>query len=226
MIGSAVDLGFLICHIEEGSPGLSVNLVSIDQLSSDDQRGDDFRANERTAPRRSTLIVLRVLDGPELDPSAIASDLSAGGAFVRTSTELETGTRLRLELELPTDTRPIEVSARVVRVTPSGLGVRFEELSARDRARLRAHAGYNEMDEAIVRLQQQLGDLIPGNLLPLGEISEIENILSAADLRMLDAVVLAPGRGFQPQNCRIADVSFENHSPDDPQSATLTLGGT
>ncbi len=182
-------------------------------------------SQERSAPRRSTLVQVRVLEGPDLGDGALVSDLSSGGAFLRTETRVEEGARLRLQLELPTDTRPLEVVARVVRSTANGVGVRFEEISARDRARLRSHAGYAEMDDAIVRLQRQLGDLIPGNLLPLGELSEIENILRLADLRMIDTTVLIPGRGFEPRTCRIARVELDPLDNDDPESAKLALEG-
>ena len=37
--------------------------------------------------------------------------------------------RLRLSLEIPTDPKPIVTTARVVRTTHEGLGVRFEEVS-------------------------------------------------------------------------------------------------
>src|SRR5690348_12202048 len=124
----------------------------------------------RISPRRRTLARVRLFEGPALGDGTVATDLSADGAFLRGSRPAlaARGERLRLSLEIPTDPRPIELSARVVRVTSEGVGVRFEEVSARDRARLRAHAGFYEMDEAIVRVQRALGDVIPGNLLPLG----------------------------------------------------------
>ncbi|HYO11795.1 MAG TPA: hypothetical protein VE685_01200, partial [Thermoanaerobaculia bacterium] len=46
----------------------------------------------------------------------------------------------------PTLPKPIVVTARVVRSSHEGIGVRFEEVSARDRALLRSHAGFYEMD--------------------------------------------------------------------------------
>src|SRR5215207_10025822 len=132
---------------------------------------------ERRSPRRRTLTNVRILEGPELGGGLRATDLSADGAFLRTPLAVAPDVRLRLSLEIPTDPRPIVVTARAVRSSPEGIGVRFEEVSSRDRARLRAHAGFYEMDEAIVRVQRALGDLIPGNLLPLGEPSEIRTIL-------------------------------------------------
>lgn len=162
---------------------------------------------ERRSPRRRTLAEVKVLEGPELGRLLQATDLSADGAFLQTPTAVPRDVRLRLSLAIPTDPRPILATARVVRTTHEGLGIRFEEVSARDRARLRSHAGFYEMDEAIVRVQRALGDLIPGNLLPLGEASEIEAILRSAVERRLPVTVIQPGRGFKPLSCRI--VVFE-----------------
>jgi ubiquinone/menaquinone biosynthesis C-methylase UbiE len=165
----------------------------------------------RISPRRRTLARVRLFEGPALGDDTVATDLSADGAFLRGSRPVRSATRgerLRLSLEIPTDAQPIELSARIVRVTQDGVGVRFEEVSARDRARLRAHAGFYEMDEAIVRVQRALGDVIPGNLLPLGERSEIEMILRSAVDRGAPMTVVQPGRGFKPLECRL--LAFED----------------
>lgn len=167
----------------------------------------------RISPRRRTLARVRLFEGPALGDGTVATDLSADGAFLRCNRATRPalasrGERLRLSLEIPTDPQPIELSARVVRVTSEGVGVRFEEVSARDRARLRAHAGFYEMDEAIVRVQRALGDVIPGNLLPLGERSEVEAILRSAVERGAAMTAVQPGRGFKPLDCRLA--AFED----------------
>jgi ubiquinone/menaquinone biosynthesis C-methylase UbiE len=167
-------------------------------------RWDGRKSNEeRRSPRRRTWAAVTVLEGPELGRPLQATDLSADGAFLRTPTAVPRDVRLRLSLEIPTDPKPITTMARVVRTTHDGIGVRFEEVSARDRARLRSHAGFYEMDEAIVRVQRALGDLIPGNLLPLGEVSEIEAVLQSAVERGLPVTAIQPGRGFKPLACRI-----------------------
>lgn len=162
----------------------------------------------RRSPRRRTLARVRLFEGPALGDELVATDLSADGAFLRSPRavrqETARGERLRLSLEVPTDPQPVELTARIVRVTPDGIGVRFEEVSARDRSRLRGYAGFYEMDEAIVRVQRTLGDVIPGNLLPLGERSEVEAILRSALDRALPMTAVEPGRGFKPRICRIA----------------------
>jgi ubiquinone/menaquinone biosynthesis C-methylase UbiE len=160
---------------------------------------------ERLSPRRRTLAAVRVLEGAEPGEALQATDLSADGAFLRFSawngSAVTPGARLRLHLEIPTDPRPIVVAARVVRAALEGIGVRFEEVSARDRSRLRAYAGFYEMDEAMVDVQRTLGDLIPGNLLPLGEVTEIEEILRGAVEKGLQMTAILPGRGFRPLSC-------------------------
>jgi ubiquinone/menaquinone biosynthesis C-methylase UbiE len=176
---------------------------------------------ERRSPRRRTLAGVRILEGPDLGGGLVATDLSADGAFLRAPAAVAPDVRLRLALEIPTDPKPIVVTARAVRSSPDGFGVRFEEVSARDRARLRAHAGFYEMDEAIVRVQRTLGDLIPGNLLPLGESSEIQSILQKLVERELPATAIQPGRGFKPLACRA--LSLESGGPHGSQGFVLRL---
>jgi ubiquinone/menaquinone biosynthesis C-methylase UbiE len=173
---------------------------------------------ERRSPRRRTLAAVRILEGPELGGGLVATDLSADGAFLRVPAAVAPDVRFRLALEIPTDPKPIVVTARAVRSSPEGIGVRFEEVSARDRARLRAHAGFYEMDEAIVRVQQALGDLVPGNLLPLGEPSEIRTLLQSLVDRGLTVTAIRPGRGFDPAACRATA-----YEPAGPHGATLRL---
>ncbi len=177
------------------------------------------RSNEeRRSPRRRTLAAVRILEGPDLGQEIVATDLSADGAFLRSPAAVAPDVRLRLSLEIPTDPRPIAVTARAVRSSHEGIGVRFEEVSARDRARLRAHAGFYEMDEAIVRVQRALGDLVPGNLLPLGEPSEIRTILQGLVERRLAMTAIRPGRGFEPVECRAVA-----YAPAGPHGASLRL---
>lgn len=183
---------------------------------------------ERLSPRRRTLALVRVLDGALLDDELQATDLSADGAFLRLPAwgepGIPIGSRLRIRLETPTDPVPVVVTARVVRLTPEGIGVRFEEVSARERSRLRAYAGFYEMDEAIVRVQRTLGDLIPGNLLPLGETAEIEAVLHNAAERGLPMTAILPGRGFRPIPCRALGLE-DSPQPSGLAGKALILSG-
>ena len=161
---------------------------------------------DRRSPRRRTITKARIIDGPGAGETLQATDLSADGAFIRSTKSIPSGSAIRLQLELPANPKPIEVGARVVRSTPAGIGVRFEEISAQDRSRLRSHTGFYETDEAMVRVQQRLGDLIPRNLLPLGEPSEIEAVLGAAIERRIPVMALQSGRGFKPFECRLGAI--------------------
>jgi ubiquinone/menaquinone biosynthesis C-methylase UbiE len=182
-------------------------------------RWEAGRSNEeRRSPRRRTLASVHILEGPPLGDPLVATDLSADGAFLRSPAAVAPDVRLRLSIEIPTDPKPIVVTARAVRSSPDGVGLRFEEVSARDRARLRSHAGFYEMDEAIVRVQRALGDLAPGNLLPLGEPSEIRTVLENLIDRGLEVTAIRPGRGFQPATCRA--VAYE---PEGLHGASLRL---
>ncbi|HVR97358.1 MAG TPA: PilZ domain-containing protein, partial [Thermoanaerobaculia bacterium] len=197
---------------------ISDELARQPAMLSDGPDGPDVReetertVEERRSPRRRTLAAVRVLEGPDLEggDGLVVTDLSADGAFIRGARGMLPEMRLRLAIEIPTDPRPLLLAARVVRETTEGVGVRFEEASARDRASLRSHAGFYEMDEAIVRVQRMLGDLIPGNLLPLGEPSEIQMILQGAVERALPVTVIRPGRGFRPLASRLAALTPGN----------------
>ena len=57
-------------------------------------------------------------------------NMSAGGAFVRTSVPAPTGTRL--QMHLLTDGGIVPTLARVVRSEPSGMGIRFEASETMD----------------------------------------------------------------------------------------------
>ncbi|HKH43518.1 MAG TPA: methyltransferase domain-containing protein [Thermoanaerobaculia bacterium] len=183
----------------------------------------------RLSPRRRTFASVHVLEGAPLPREMRVTDLSADGAFLCLPAEggpaaflpkQLPGARLRLRLETPTDPRPVLLTARVVRTMHTGIGVRFEEVSARDRSRLRAYAGFYEMDESIVRVQRALGDLMPGNLLPLGEAAEIEAVLRGAVERGLPLTAILPRRGFRPIPCRAASLE-----PRDATGDALVLAG-
>ncbi len=77
-----------------------------------------------------------------------ASDLSQGGAFVRSSLLFEVGELLRLEISVPGGP-PVRVKARVARVvrggsggeSQSGMGVEFLDLDPADLDRILALVG-------------------------------------------------------------------------------------
>src|SRR5688500_5865419 len=78
----------------------------------------------RISPRRRTLARVRLFEEPALGEGPagiIATDLSADGAFLRSAAGAHRGQpaglgeRVRLNLEVPTDPQPIELTARIVR---------------------------------------------------------------------------------------------------------------
>jgi type IV pilus assembly protein PilZ len=69
------------------------------------------------------------------------ANMSIGGMFIQTSNPLEVGTRFRLRFRIPGRDEPVDTIGEVCWVlTPEeagcmqpGMGVRFEELAAKDR---------------------------------------------------------------------------------------------
>ena len=162
------------------------------------------RPEQRRSPRRRTIAPLTVVEGLSVEPGAQVRDVSGDGAYLRARAGGRAGDRVRFEFTLPTEvTRPIRAGARIVRRDEGGIGVRFDDLQAKDRNGLRAYAGFNSLDDTVVQLQRALHDLIPGNLLPLGDGDEIDRLLADLAARRPHAVVLRPGRGFERQDARI-----------------------
>jgi len=70
------------------------------------------------------------------------ANMSIGGMFIQTSNPLEVGTRFRLRFRIPGRDAPVDtvgevcwvLSAEEAGVMQPGMGVRFEELEAKDRA--------------------------------------------------------------------------------------------
>jgi hypothetical protein len=83
------------------------------------------RVHERYAYR---LPIVIVHDGREI--SAYTVNLSLGGAFVQTETELAYGTQARARFRLPTLKEDTEVPVTVRWKTSEGLGVQFGSLRA------------------------------------------------------------------------------------------------
>ncbi len=133
----------------------------------------------RRSPRRPTIAQAAVAaNGSSFE--GVITDLSSDGAFIRSDRRLGDGDLVQLDIVLPTGGRSVPTRARVVRAGSGGVGVRFEELSARGRSRLRSYTGYYETDETIVHLQRHLGKDLPSSLLPLGERDEITEIFRQA----------------------------------------------
>jgi hypothetical protein len=86
-------------------------------------------------------------EGPWPDPIRPSMrDLSATGAFIESSTRPQEGVRLMLAFVLPSG--EISVAAEVARLTGTGIGVRFVELTQGQQAAIEAAvaAGGHEDD--------------------------------------------------------------------------------
>ena len=98
---------------------------------------------DRRRPRYSTRMLVRyhvwTSQGGQLElgelSAARAADLGANGLFLD-GVQLPAGTRLHFFLSLPDGSGCVEGFGRVMHATRSGVGIRLQRMSARDRARL------------------------------------------------------------------------------------------
>ena len=91
----------------------------------------------RVHPRAPAVlpVTLVPIHTPLTTARALTVDISAGGALVRGSADLEHGTPVLMHLELPDEDLPIPAKGAIVRRTPEGLmGVRLDTMRDSDRA--------------------------------------------------------------------------------------------
>ena len=102
---------------------------------SDELADNHASHDERRQHDRSRLIVDVFFDGKDATGVASTKDIGVGGLYLNTQAELAEGSVLLLRI--PVEQKQIVVNAVVVYSNPGrGVGVRFEELSAEDRALL------------------------------------------------------------------------------------------
>ena len=100
---------------------------------ADEDRPDEISTDERRHFDRSRLIVDVHFDGADSTGIASTTDISLGGLYMSTQTEIPVGAALALRL--PLGSEHIVVKAEVVYSNPGhGVGVRFNELSEQARA--------------------------------------------------------------------------------------------
>ena len=99
---------------------------------SDERDADVMAFAERRQHDRSRLIVDVFFNGADTTGVASSKDISAGGLYMNTRTELPEGGLLTLRIPFPEG--DVVVNAEVVYSNPGrGVGVRFHGLSEKDR---------------------------------------------------------------------------------------------
>lgn len=102
-------------------------------MSEDFETTPNLPVDERRQYDRSRLIVDVFFDGADGTAIASTKDISPGGLYMNTQTELPEGGLLTLRLPFPEG--DVIVNAEVVYSNPGrGVGVRFQGLSEKDRA--------------------------------------------------------------------------------------------
>jgi PilZ domain len=101
----------------------------------DEEQSDEVSPEERRKHDRSRLIVDVHFDGAESTGVASTKDISPGGLYMTTSTEIPVGAMLALRI--PIGARHVVVKGEVIYSNPGeGVGVKFRELSDEDRSLL------------------------------------------------------------------------------------------
>ena len=95
---------------------------------NDEDRAEEISPDERRHFDRSRLIVDVHFDGAESTGVASTKDISAGGLYLSTATNIPIGSTLALRL--PMGNQYVVVQGEVVYSNPGeGVGVKFRELS-------------------------------------------------------------------------------------------------
>src|SRR5215471_5934379 len=95
---------------------------------TDDERAEPFSNDERRQHDRSRLIVDVHFDGGESTGIASGKDISLGGLYMSTQTDIPVGATLALRIPVADD--HVVVKGEVVYANPGkGVGVKFRDLS-------------------------------------------------------------------------------------------------
>ena len=101
----------------------------------DEEQSEEVSSEERRQHDRARLIVDVHFDGAESTGVASTKDISPGGLYMTTSTELPVGAILAMRI--PIGTRHVIVKGEVIYSNPGeGVGVKFHVLSDEDRSLL------------------------------------------------------------------------------------------
>jgi PilZ domain len=101
----------------------------------DEEQSDEVSPEERRHHDRARLIVDVHFDGAESTGVASTKDISPGGLYMTTSSELPVGAMLAIRI--PIGTRHVIVKGEVIYSNPGeGVGIKFRGLSDEDRSLL------------------------------------------------------------------------------------------
>ena len=102
---------------------------------TDEDRTDEISSEERRQFDRSRLIVDVHFDGADLTGVASTKDISPGGLYLSTKTNIPVGSSLTLRI--PLKDNHVVLTAEVVYSNPGeGVGVQFRDVSDETRAQL------------------------------------------------------------------------------------------
>jgi uncharacterized protein (TIGR02266 family) len=97
---------------------------------------------ERRRSEREPLVVRVAYATVDALFSEFTRNINEGGLFIETEALVEMDSRVQLQFSLPGSDEPIKAGGRVVHINPpgqdgpAGIGIEFEELDARARARI------------------------------------------------------------------------------------------
>jgi len=80
---------------------------------------------KRELPRRPSALVVTYTDACRRYED-LARDISAGGLFIETRERFVVGDQIGIAFRLPDVSAPIRLSGKIVRTSPTGIGVQFD----------------------------------------------------------------------------------------------------
>lgn len=80
---------------------------------------------KRELPRRPSALVVTYSDACRRYED-LARDISAGGLFIETRERFVVGDQIGIAFRLPDVSAPIRLSGKIVRTSPTGIGVQFD----------------------------------------------------------------------------------------------------
>jgi Tfp pilus assembly protein PilZ len=86
---------------------------------------DNWKENERSAPREKYIDLLHFSSKSGVHDGR-ARNVSASGVFIESSDKFEMGEDVQLVMTFISSPDPVRIRGTVVRITPAGIGVRFD----------------------------------------------------------------------------------------------------